>query len=109
MDISSMSEQELQSVEKLIHLRRVAIFNLEPRFLPEDVRNEIIVILNENEEEANNTDLCNTDHSLTTDKDLLEEYEECFCYDDEDKDEDRDELLQKALGYQAEYDMLKTP
>jgi hypothetical protein len=70
------------------------------KFLPEDVRDELSDQLSEFCLEANGCDCHVDDHALYSDDELVEEYNDMVDGNEED------ELLQKALGYQAEWDML---
>lgn len=102
MDLSNMSEKDLGNLEEAIAKQRTHLFSLKPRFLPEDVRNEVIQYLMETDYEVNN--YIGDDYSLTSDHDITEEYEDMVNQEDEQEDT----LLQKLLGYREEYNLLST-
>jgi hypothetical protein len=103
MDISKMSHDELNRVEELIHKRRVALYELEPKFLPEDVREELRSELITADYECNGDQFDADDYSLATDDELVEQYGELCGADDEDCE---DELYLKAMGHRAVHYML---
>lgn len=104
MDISKMSHDELRRVEELIYKRRVALYELEPKWLPEDVRDELKSQLITADYECNGDQFDADDYSLASDEELVEQYGQ-LCGADYDE-ECTDELYLRAAAYKAEWQML---
>ena len=97
--IHNCSEEQLQSVEEEIRKRRTALFLLKPKFLSQDVREEMISNLIEVEIDANGQ-YDYDDRSETSDQEVLDEYSDYVDGDEEN------ELLQRGLADQVEHKML---
>jgi hypothetical protein len=101
MDVSTMTHQELYKLEDQIEDRRKALYELEPKFLPNNIREKIKEQLIEFDQNNGYDDFVSEDYELHPDKDLVLGLSGIL-----DGDEEENPLLQEVKGYMAEWEML---